>query len=145
MAGGRGHAYERLSTHQINPEQTMGRNRKSALDPDRYLLCLKGNYFYRRRIPTEVQKVDERGHTIKLSLKTNNGALARVLRDMYETADNELWGFMIAGGDAQFARERYQSAVRRAKAIGVLCQPIMKGLANRRSPLSARRRPERKT
>lgn len=96
----------------------MGRNRKSALEPDRYLLCLKGNYTYRRRVPIEVR--DERGHTVKLSLRTSNLALARVLRDMYETADDELWGSMIAGADAQLARERYQAAVQRAKAVGFL-------------------------
>lgn len=111
---------------QITPVQTMGRHRKSTLDLDRYLLCLNGNFFYRRRVPTEVRDVDKRGHTVKLSLKTSHIALARVLRDMYETADDELWGSMIAGTDAQLAQERHQSAIRRAKAVGFLYKPTMK-------------------
>lgn len=111
---------------KLIPVQTMGRNRKSTLDPDRYLLCLKGNYTYRRRVPTEIRDIDERGHTVKLSLRTSSVELARVLRDMYETADDELWGSMIAGEDAQLAHERHQAAIQRAKAMRFLYKPTIK-------------------
>lgn len=133
------------SRQQLFSVQTMGRNRKTTSDLDRYLLCLKGNYTYRRRVPTEIRDVDERGHTVKVSLGTNDVARARVLRDMYEAADDELWASMIAGDDAQLAHEQYQAAVQRAKAMGFLYKPAMKGLANRRSQLLARRRSEKKT
>lgn len=105
----------------------MGRHRKSSRDPDRYLLCLKGNYYYHRRVPTEVRDIDERGDTVKLSLKTDDVGLARVLRDMYERADDELWSSMIAGDVAQLAHERYQAAAQQAKAIGFLYRTAMKG------------------
>ncbi len=101
----------------------MGRNRKDSLDPDRYLLCLNGNYYYRRRTPVELRDVDPRGHTVKLSLKTDDLARARSFRDFYEKADDELWASMIDGGDAELARGRYQAAIQRAKALGFSYKP----------------------
>lgn len=96
----------------------MGRHRKSASDPERYLLCLNGNYYYRRRVPTELRDVDVRGYTVKLSLKTSDVALARILRDLFERADDELWGSLMSGDDARSARHRHQVAIQRGKAVG---------------------------
>ncbi|QOZ44048.1 hypothetical protein XH89_11555 [Bradyrhizobium sp. CCBAU 53340] len=99
----------------------------SASDPDRYLLCLNGNYYYRRRVPTELRDVDVRGHTVKLSLKTSDIALARILRDLFERADDELWGSLMSGKDARSARRRYQATIQRAKAVGFLYNTTIAG------------------
>ncbi|WP_369418192.1 DUF6538 domain-containing protein [Bradyrhizobium sp. BRP20] len=109
----------------------MGRHRKSASDPDRFLLCLKANYYYRRRVPTELRDVDVRGHTVKLSLKTSDIALARILRDLFERADDELWGSLMSGDDARSARHRHKVAIQRAKAVGFLYNTA---LARRTNP-----------
>lgn len=107
----------------------MGRHRKSVADSDRHLLFLNGNYYYRRRVPTELRNIDARGHTVKLSLKTSDIALARILRDLFESADDELWGSLISGCDARSALHRYQVAIQRAKAVGFLYETTLKGRA----------------
>lgn len=101
----------------------LGRHRKSVLEADRYLLCIQGNYYYRRRVPTELVGEDERGHTVKISLKTSDLGRARELRDVYENADNELWSAMFGGTDKEVAKNRYLAAVKRAKAMGFTYQP----------------------
>lgn len=101
----------------------MGRHRKSTDDADRYLLCLKGNFYYRRRVPVELRDVDERGHTVKISLKTSSLGRAREFRDAYEKADDELWASMLGGADQAAAKARYLAAVKMAKAMGFSYRP----------------------
>ncbi|CCF19074.1 Phage integrase family protein [Pseudorhizobium banfieldiae] len=101
----------------------MGRHRKSKHDLDRYLLCVGGNYYYRRRVPTELADIDERGHTVKISLKTTDLARARTIRDLYEKADDDRWASMLCGEDQEAAKNRYLTAIKRAKAMGFSYQP----------------------
>jgi hypothetical protein len=67
-----------------------------------------------------------RGHEIKLSLKTSDIALARILRDLFERVDDELWGSLLSGDDARSARDQYQVAIQKAKAVGFLYNTTMK-------------------
>jgi integrase len=56
---------------------------------------------------------------VRISLKTDDLAKARLLRDAYEEADDHLWASFLAEDDAAAAQERYLKAVRRAEAFGL--------------------------
>lgn len=101
----------------------MGRIRKSRADPDRYIVSREGNYYYKRRVPTPLRDFDERGDTVRISLKTSDLAHARTLRDAYEAADDDLWAAMAGGANPDEGRLRYQAAVKRAKAMGFTYRP----------------------
>lgn len=90
----------------------------SPLDPDRFLQVRSGNYRYYRRVPAAVSKLDPRSPTIRISLKTDDLALARAKRDALEAADDELWGAYLSGNDTEAARALYSAAVKRAAALG---------------------------
>jgi len=93
--------------------------RKSARkDPDRYLFQRKGNYHYKRRIPSSVAELDERAPVIRQSLKTDDLAIARAKRDALEAADDALWASILLDQPQDPARARYQAAMRRVEALG---------------------------
>lgn len=100
----------------------MGRIRKRA-DPDRYLHLRQGNYYYKRRVPSALVGLDQRGTHVRISLKTDDLAQARQVRDLYEAADDELWSTMTVGGSEEGARARYQAAVSRARSLGFTYRP----------------------
>lgn len=95
----------------------MGR-RRSLVDPDRFLAERHGNYHYKRRVPVEVGDLDVRFPVVRMSLKTDDLALARRKRDHLEQADNALWASLIVDGASDPARRRYEAAVRRVEALG---------------------------
>ncbi|MCA0278488.1 MAG: tyrosine-type recombinase/integrase [Proteobacteria bacterium] len=94
----------------------MGRNR-SRSDPDRFLASRAGNYFYKRRVPTDVAHVDKRAPHVRISLKTDDRTLARRKRDMLEAADDALWASMLSDHPMDPARRRYEAAVKRVEAL----------------------------
>ena len=90
---------------------------------DRFLQRRGDRWQYVRRIPAEVAGHDARAPVIRLSLKTDDLALARVKRDAFEQADHDLWASMLSGQDGQVATKRYLAAVRRASALGFSYRP----------------------
>ncbi|MBN9243976.1 MAG: integrase [Mesorhizobium sp.] len=95
----------------------MGRNRELKKQ-DRFLAERAGNYYYKRRVPTEVAHLDKRTPIIRMSLKTDDLALARRKRDQLEAADDALWASLIVDGVTDPARRRYEAAVKRVEALG---------------------------
>lgn len=100
----------------------MGRRREEK-DPDRFLSERRGIYQYQRRVPRDYLDLDERAPLIRLSLKTDDLAKARALRDIYERADNELWASLGAAGSGEAAKARYRAAIARAAALGLVYRP----------------------
>lgn len=94
----------------------MARNRTRS-DPDRYLVQLKGWYHYKRRVPTLIADKDNRAPHVRMSLKTDDLALARRKRDLLAAADDALWASMIGDLDPDPARRRYEAAVKRVEAL----------------------------
>jgi hypothetical protein len=95
----------------------MGRIRKKQ-NPDRYLVSRQGNYYYKRRVPTQLVEMDGRGEHVRISMKTDDLAQARAARDIYELADDELWASMTVGAEGDEAKARYLAAVKRAQSLG---------------------------
>lgn len=91
----------------------------SRKDPDRFLFKRSGNYYYRRRVPGNLAHVDERAPAIRISLKTDDLALARSKRDLMEEADNILWASMVLDEPRDPARARYEASMRRVEALGL--------------------------
>lgn len=91
--------------------------------PDRHLQQRNGNYFYKRRVPKEISAFDERGEHIRVSLKTDDLAVARAKRDIYEAADNDYWASLVLGFGGDKAKLQYSSAVKRAEAMGFSYKP----------------------
>lgn len=87
-------------------------------NPDRYLLDRKGIYQYMRRVPLNVMELDDRSPLVRISLKTDDLALARMKRDAFELADDELWAALLYGNEKGAAAKRYDAAVKRAEALG---------------------------
>jgi len=92
--------------------------RKIESDDDRYLVERGGNFYYKRRVPANVAKLDERAPHIRMSLKTGDRKVARKKRDQLEAADNALWASMIVDGATDPARRRYEAAVKQVEALG---------------------------
>ena len=90
-------------------------------DRDRYLKQRGNRYHYIRRVPTYVSKVDKRG-IIRVTLKTDNIAIARKKRDQLEEADDLFWSALIVG-NKEAALKRYQAAVERATLNGFTYLP----------------------
>ncbi|WP_374828723.1 DUF6538 domain-containing protein [Paenochrobactrum pullorum] len=92
--------------------------KKSNYNADRYLLIRAGNFHYKRRIPTSVIAMDDRGEFAQQSLKTSDLAEARAKRDILERADDEYWAALILGGDCERAIDKYNQARKRVEALG---------------------------
>ncbi len=93
-------------------------------DPDRFLFLRSGNYYYHRRVPGNLAHIDKRGPTIRISLKTDDLALARSKRDLMEEADNILWASMLLDEPSDPARARYEIAMRRVEALGLTYRSV---------------------
>lgn len=102
----------------------MGRRATPQTDPDRYLRLRVGQWYYVRRVPRNL--TDELGSSthVRVSLKTSDKAIARLKRDHLEAADNEYWASLLANQAGEATLRRYQSAVRRADAIGLTYRPV---------------------
>lgn len=93
-------------------------------DRDRFLTLRGTTYHYKRRVPANLVELDQRAPHIRISLKTDDLAVARALRDAYEEADDDLWASMLGGDDdIDQARKRYAKAVQRAEAMGFSYRP----------------------
>lgn len=92
---------------------------------DRYLTSRNGIYCYKRRVPMLLAALDDRGPIIRTSLKTRDLAKARLLRDGYERADDDLWGALLSSDSAEAAMQRYRSAVQRVAALGFTYRTTM--------------------
>ena len=88
-------------------------------DPDRYLTSREGRWHYRRKVPLIVGDRDKRSPIVRVSLKTDDLALARIKRDMMEEADDALWASMILLEPQDRAQARYKAAMRRVEALGM--------------------------
>jgi integrase len=97
----------------------MGRIRSRA-NPDRHLAERNGNYHYKRRVPVTIAHLDSRAPIVRMSLKTDDLALARRKRDLLEAADDELWASLMLDGAMDPARRRYEAAVKRVEAMGFM-------------------------
>jgi integrase len=87
-------------------------------DPDRFLILRGGHYHYKRRVPADVEGLDERGTHVRRSLKTGDLAVARARRDAMEAADDAFWLSLLSEDNRQTAKHRYEAAVKRARALG---------------------------
>lgn len=87
-------------------------------DIDRHLTLRNGYYTYKRRVPASVGSIDPRYPIIRQALGTKDIGEARIKRDAFERADDELWASYCQGGDSRSAEARYQSVVSRAAALG---------------------------
>ncbi|MEO1987419.1 MAG: tyrosine-type recombinase/integrase [Martelella sp.] len=92
-------------------------------NPDRFLTTRRGIYMYVRRVPKLAVDLDPRAPAIRVSLGTRDLAMARIKRDAYEEADNELWGAYLRDDDRSRAGARYRAAVARARALGFTYRP----------------------
>lgn len=100
----------------------MSRRREDS-DPDRFLLLRAGTYHYRRRVPTALIPLDTRAPMVRRSLGTKDLAKARLLRDAYEAADNDLWAAYTEGAPSDIARAKHRAATARAAALGFSYRP----------------------
>lgn len=80
------------------------------INVDRFLLLIKNRYSYSRRVPSDVMDLDKRSPKIKISLRTNDLAKARSIRDRYERLDDELWEALRAAKYATNAQEQYSAS-----------------------------------
>lgn len=91
--------------------------RKHKVDLDRYLVLKGSRFHYKRRVPTELVHLDDRAPHVRLSLKTNDLALARQKRDILEQADDALWQAMLQGDEPEITMSQYEAAVARARSL----------------------------
>ena len=101
---------------------------------NRYLVRRGERWYYFRRIPKRFAEVDDRTYS-KASLNTDSLTVARERRDAMADADEQQWESMIAelgnNPTPEIAKIcRYRSAQRRARAMGVLFQPVETLAAN---------------
>lgn len=95
----------------------------AVVDLDRFLQRRGNRWQYVRRVPAQVADADQRAPVIRMSLKTSDLAVARIVRDALERADHDLWASMLREEDGDAALNRYRSAVRRATALGFSYRP----------------------
>lgn len=90
---------------------------------DRFLQRRGDRWQYVRRVPTMVAEDDQRAPVVRMSLKTHDLAVARVMRDALEKADNDLWASILCDEEESAALKRHRAAVRRAAALGFTYRP----------------------
>lgn len=92
-------------------------------DLDRFLSQKRGTFYYRRRVPTELLGLDDRSPQVRISLRTDDLAQARAIRDIHEKADDQLWGALLARADGD-PWEKHKAAQRIARAMGFGYKPV---------------------
>ncbi|RDE10362.1 integrase, partial [Pelagibacterium lacus] len=90
---------------------------------DRFLQRRGDRWQYVRRVPAMVADQDKRAPVIRSSLRTHDLAVARVMRDALEKADNDLWASFLCDEEESVALKRHKAAVRRAAALGFTYRP----------------------
>lgn len=86
-------------------------------DVDRFLKRRGKRWHYVRRLPVDVAH-HYAGNIIQRSLKTDDLAEARVLRNAHEAADESYWqSLRLDGQTAEAAERRYEAAVKKAEAM----------------------------
>lgn len=90
---------------------------------DRFLQRRGDRWQYVRRVPSVVADQDSRAPVIRSSLKTHDLAVARVMRDALEKADNDLWASFLCDEEESAVLKRHKAAVRRAAALGFAYRP----------------------
>lgn len=90
---------------------------------DRFLQRRGDRWQYVRRVPSMVADQDKRAPVIRSSLKTHDLAVARVMRDALEKADNDLWAAFLCDEEESAALKRHKAAIRRAAALGFAYRP----------------------
>lgn len=90
---------------------------------DRFLQQRAGNFYYKRRVPIEVADLDDRAPHVRIALKTDDVAMARIKRDALELADNEYWASLLSGSEHALAQKQYTAAMKRAQAFGFSYKP----------------------
>jgi integrase len=95
----------------------------TSRNPDRFLHRRGDRWHYVRRVPEDIASHDPRAPRIRLSLKTDDLAIARAKRDALEEADHDLWSAILTDQDAETALKRYVAASRRAVALGFSYRP----------------------
>lgn len=103
---------------------------KRRTDADRFLNLRNGNYQYHRSVPASVGQLDSRWPKVRISLKTEDIAVARIKRDKLETEDDALWSALLTGDDPDSAMARYKAAVRTVEALGFQYRTTAQLLAN---------------
>ncbi len=100
----------------------------SKVESDRYLTQRAGNFYYQRKVPAIARHMDDRGDkktgVFRKSLKTNDREMARAKRDIWEAADERLWGALLARSDAETAMQVHAAAVLMAEALGFGFKPL---------------------
>lgn len=87
--------------------------------PDRFLKKRAGGYYYYRRVPANLAEIDKRSPFVRITLRTDDLAMARSKRDLLEEADNLLWASMVMDEAHDPARVRYSATMRRVEALGL--------------------------
>ncbi|MCB1477099.1 MAG: integrase [Rhodobiaceae bacterium] len=77
-----------------------------------------GIFRYKRRVPTNIAHRDARSPHVRVSLKTDDVAIARAKRDLLEAADDALWASLMLDEPSDPAMARYHAAMRRVEALG---------------------------
>lgn len=95
---------------------------------NRYLVQRGQRWYYFRRIPKRYASIDQRSYS-KFALNTDSLTVARERRDAMADSDEQAWDAALeeVGNNptSEVAKVcRYRSAQRRAKAMGVLFQPV---------------------
>lgn len=77
---------------------------------DRFLPRRGDRWQYVRRVPAMVADQDKRAPVVRSSLRTHDLAVARVMRDALEQADNDLWASFLCDEDESAALKRHKGA-----------------------------------
>lgn len=103
---------------------------KRRTDADRYLVERGGTFQYHRKVPAIVGDLDPRAPKIRISLKTDDRALARMKRDEWEKQHDDEWRELLGGADPQSVIARHKSALRRVEALGFAYRSISSLVSN---------------
>tara|TARA_R110000868_G_scaffold27661_23_gene104688 strand:- start:2113 stop:3519 length:1407 start_codon:yes stop_codon:yes gene_type:complete len=97
---------------------------KRRVDADRYLIERGGHFQYHRKIPAVVGDLDPRWPKIRVSLKTDDRALARMKRDDLEKEHDADWAQLLGGASPDSITARHRAALRRVEAMGFTYRTI---------------------
>lgn len=82
-----------------------------------YILKVGDWYRYRRRVPAEVQHLDNRKE-VSFSLKTNDFQTAQIRASIYNDQMENFWKSLVYSGHSKDLNEKYEIAVQLAQAYG---------------------------
>ncbi len=103
---------------------------KKRTDADRYLVERGGHWQYHRKVPAVVGDLDPRWPKIRISLKTDDRALARMKRDELEREHDADWAQLLGGASPDSITARHRAALRRVEAMGFTYRTVSGLVAN---------------